>query len=269
MPSPNTAALANPVKQRMHAGDVSLGLNVRLGRSGDIARIAKATGHDFIFIDAQHSIFSLETIGHMAQTALACGVAPLVRVRSCDDPDTSLLLDNGVTGIVFPDVGTAADARRGVETCKFAPIGKRSVTGGYPHFDYRPMPLSESLPLLNDATLVVCMIETRQGLGKIEEIAAVDGVDVIHIGSNDLLAALGKPGKFDDPELASALDRAIAAAAAHGKFAGCGGNRDVERQVQAIRKGVRFVTTQTDIGFLMAAASRWTGDVRQALARRQ
>lgn len=267
MPSPSTAELTNPVNERMKAGDVALGLNVRLGRSGDIARIAKATGHDFIFIDTQHSIFSLETIGHIAQTALACGIAPLVRVRSCDDPDTSLLLDNGATGIVFPDVNTAADARRAVESCKFAPVGKRSVAGGYPHFDYRPVPLAESVRLLNDATLVVCMIETPEGLDNMEEIAAVDGVDVIHIGSNDLLAALGKPGKFDDPVLVAALDRAIAAARAHGKFAGCGGNRDVGRQVDIIRKGVRFVTTQTDIGFLMAAASRWTGDLRQALAR--
>lgn len=258
--------LTNPVKARMKAGEAALGMNIRLARSGDIARIAKATGHDFIFIDAQHSIFSLETITHIAQTALAIGVAPLVRVRSCDDPDTSLLLDNGALGVVFPDVNNAAEARRAVAAAKFPPLGKRSVAGGYPHFDYRSVPLAQSVPLLNDTTLVVCMIETREGLANIEEIAAVDGVDVIHIGSNDLLAALGKPGKFDDPELVQALDRAIAAARKYGKYAGCGGNRDVERQVQVIRKGVRFVTTQTDIGFLMAAAGKWTAGVRDALA---
>jgi len=262
------ALLTNLVKERMQAGEAALGMNIRLGRSADIARIAKATGHDFIFIDVQHSIFSLETIAHIAHTALAIGVAPLVRVRSCDDPDTSLLLDNGALGIVFPDINNAGEARRAVAAAKFPPTGLRSVAGGYPQFDYRSVSLSESVPALNDATLVVCMIETREGLANIEEIAAVEGVDVIHVGSNDLLAALGKPGKFDDPELLAALDRAIAAAKKHGKYAGCGGNRDVERQVQVIRKGVRFVTTQTDIGFLMAAASKWTTGVRDALAGR-
>ncbi len=113
MPAPGDAMPTNPVKERMRAGEVAFGLNVRIARSGDIARIAKTTGHDFIFIDVQHSLFSLETIGHIAQAALGCGVAPLARVRSCGDPDTSLLLDNSVTGIVFPDVNTAADARRG------------------------------------------------------------------------------------------------------------------------------------------------------------
>src|SRR5260221_13267971 len=71
--------LMNPVRQRMQAGGVSLGMPVRLGRSGDIARIARSTGHDFIFIDCQHSLFNLETISHIASTAIACGVATLVR----------------------------------------------------------------------------------------------------------------------------------------------------------------------------------------------
>jgi 2-keto-3-deoxy-L-rhamnonate aldolase RhmA len=106
--------LTNPVRQRMQAGGVSLGMPVRLGRSGDIARIARSTGHDFIFIDCQHSLFNLETIGHLASTAMACGVAPLVRVRGVDAPDVSLLLDNGAMGIVYPDINTAAEARRAV-----------------------------------------------------------------------------------------------------------------------------------------------------------
>ena len=255
----------NPVKARMRAGDVALGLPVRMGRSAEIAHIAKATGHDFIFIDGQHSVFNLETIAHIAQAALAIGVAPLVRVRGVDDPDVSLLLDNGVTGIVYPDVNTAADARKAVDTCRFAPLGNRSVCGAYPHFHYRSRPLAESIRELDAACLVVCMIETVEGLRNIDEIAAVDGIDVLHVGSNDLLVTMGKPGKFDDPEIVAAQDRVIATAKRHGKFAGCGGNRDVERQVQAIRRGAQFVTTQTDIGFLVAAAGGWTQGVRAAL----
>src|SRR5436853_4813696 len=127
MAQPDTTRLTNPVKETLKAGGVSLGMTVRLGRSPDIARIAKATDHDFVFIDTQHSIFDLETIAAIANTALAIGVAPLVRVRGIDDPDVSLLLDNGVTGIIYPDVASAAEARKAVDTCKFAPIGKRSV----------------------------------------------------------------------------------------------------------------------------------------------
>ena len=263
----NANRLTNPVKERLRAGDVALGITVRISRTPDIARIAKATGHDFIFIDTQHSIFGIETIASIAHTALAIGVAPLVRVRGIDDPDVSLLLDNGVTGIIYPDVADAAQARKAVDICKFPPIGKRSVVGGYPHFDFRSVPLTESLPQLNESCLLVCMIETVEGLGNVEAIAAVDGVDVIHLGSNDLLADMGKPGKFDDPYILAAQDRVIKAARDNGKFAGCGGNRDVERQLGAIRRGAQFVTTQTDVGFLAAAATQWTAGVRAGIGK--
>jgi staphyloferrin B biosynthesis citrate synthase len=254
--------LRNPAIERMRADDVALGMVVRLGRSGDIARIAKSTGHDFIFIDTQHAIFSLETIAHIAQVALGCAVAPIVRVRSCEDPDISLLLDCGVTGIVVPDVDTAEHARKAVSTCKFAPIGKRSVSGSYPMFDFRAAPLGDSIRVLNENTLVVCMIETVEGLRNVDEIAKVEGVDVLHVGCNDLLADMGRPGAFGDPDMIAAVEKVMAAARANGKFSGLGGDRDIGRQARFIRDGVRFVTTQTDIAFLMAEASRRTEALR-------
>jgi 2-keto-3-deoxy-L-rhamnonate aldolase RhmA len=267
MPPADMTGVINPAKARMACGDVALGMIVRLARSGDIARIAKTTGHDFIFIDRQHSLFSLETVGHIAQAALGCGVAPLVRARSCDDPDVSVILDNGATGIIFPDVNSAADARRAINACKFPPIGKRSVGGGYPQLDLRPVPIGQAVKILNENTLVVCMIETREGLENAKAIAAVDGVDVVHVGCNDLLTAMGKPGAFGDPEIVAAIERVIAAAAAHGKYAGLGGERDLERQNAFIRKGVRFVTTQTDIGFLMASAGQRTEQIRKSMGK--
>ena len=264
----NAVSISNPVKELLRAGKVALGMNVRLARSGDIARIAKSSGHDFIFIDIQHSLFTVETIGHIAQAALGCGISPLVRVRSCDDPDTSLLLDNGVTGIVFPDISTAAEAQRAVNRAKFPPLGKRSVSGGYPIFDYRAVSPGDAIPALNDNTLVVCMIETKEGLQNIEQIAAVDGVDVIHVGSNDLLTALGKPGTFGSPEHVAAVDRVIAVTKAHGKIPGVGGDRNLNRQAEFIRKGARFITTNSDIAFIMAEASRVTGELRKALEQK-
>jgi staphyloferrin B biosynthesis citrate synthase len=251
--------LTNPLKEMMKAGRVALGMNVRLARSGDIARIAKSTGHDFIFIDGQHAIFSLETIAHIAHTALGCGITPLARVKSVDDQDVQVLLDNGVMGIVYPDVNTVARA-------KFPPLGKRSAAGAYPMFDYRATPAAQTVSALNEATLVVCMIETPEGVNNVEEIAKVDGVDVIHIGSNDLLTAMGKPGQFGDPEGAKAIDRVISVAVRSGKIAGMGGDRYLPRQVEYIRKGARFITTNSEIAFIMAEATRVTTELRRALA---
>src|SRR5262244_2263886 len=227
--------LSNPLKEMMKAGRVALGMNVRLARSGDIARIAKTTGHDFIFID---------------------------------DQDVQVLLDNGVMGIVYPDVNTAAEARRAVAGAKFPPIGRRSAAGAYPMFDYRATPAAQTVSALNDSTLVVCMIETPEGVHNVEEIAKVDGVDVIHIGSNDLLTAMGKPGQFGDPESAKAIDRVIGVAVANGKIAGMGGDRYLPRQVEYIKKGARFITTNSEIAFIMAEATRVTTELRRAIGEK-
>lgn len=253
------------LKARLRAGRPVLGLGVRMSRSADIAHIARGSGHDFLFIDTQHAVFGLETILHIAHAADALGVAPVVRARSLDDPDVPRLLDNGVAGIVFPDIATADQARRAVDIVRFPPLGRRSVAGGYARFDYRPLPLPEATRRLDEETLLAVMVETPEGLENVEAIAAVPGIDVVHLGTNDLLAAMGRPGQFDHPDAVAAQDRVIAAAKARGIAAGCGGNRDVPRQADAIRRGAQFLTTQTDVALLNAAATAWAGGLRAAL----
>ena len=261
-------SLPNPVKECIKSGRPALGMLTRLARSGDIARLAKTTGHDFVMIDMQHALYNLETVGHIAQAALGCGIAPLARLRSYDDQDTAVLLDNGIMGIVFPDVNTAAEAKRAVERAKYPPVGRRSVAGAVPMFDFRAVPAPEMVRALDDNTLVVCMIETPEGLENVEAIAAVPGVDVIHVGSSDLLTAMGTPGAYGTPEHIAALDKVIAAAKKHGKVAGVGGDRNIARQVEFIRKGARFLTTNSDIAFILAEGTRVTGELRKALADR-
>lgn len=258
-PMPN-AALA-----RMHAGNVALGMIVRIVRSGEIALIAKATGHDFLFIDGQHALFDLETIGQMTLAGLGSGVTPVVRVRSSDDPDIPRLLDAGVMGIVVPDVNTAAQAQRVVAAAKFPPLGRRSVGGPSPVFCLQSMPLAANMRALNDSTLVACMIETREAVTNVEGIAAVTGVDVLHIGCNDLLVDMGKPGEFEYPELVDAVARVIAAGKAHNVQIGLGGDKNLERQKAWIEKGVRFITTQSDMAMLTAEATRRVAELRGAI----
>ncbi|MCS0494448.1 aldolase/citrate lyase family protein [Ancylobacter sp. MQZ15Z-1] len=259
---PDIADIANPTRQRLEAGELAVGMIVRVSRTGDVARIARSSGMDFLFIDAQHAIYSRETIAHIGQIALGCGITAMVRVRSCRDPDIPVLLDGGITGIVFPDVNTAEDAQAGVNAARYAPIGRRSATSGYALFDYRPLPQAEAIAIMNRSTLVVCMIETVEGVANAEAIAAVEGVDVILIGLTDLLTSMGKPGQLGDPEAMAAVERVGRACKAQGKFFGVGGDGDPQRQAIYISHGSRFIPTQSDAAFLMAAASRTTQELR-------
>jgi 2-keto-3-deoxy-L-rhamnonate aldolase RhmA len=264
---PDVAVLRNPVKETIAAGGVSFGINVRLSHSSEIARIAKATGHEFLYIDRQHAFFNPETIGHITQTALACGVAPMVRVRRWDDTDMSLYLDSGVLGLVIPDIETVEEAERVVEATRFPPLGKRSLSGQSPHFNYLGVPPGELVSAYEASTLIICMIESRRGLDNVEAIAAVPGVDGLYLGMNDMLVSMGKPGQFDDPEILGALDQIVGAARANSKFVGCGGVDDAERQVRALKTGVQFMTTHSDLALVLNGAAAAIAGVRQAWAQ--
>ena len=256
--------IRNAALERMRDGHLALGMVVRLARSGEIAAIAKASGHDFIFIDTQHALYSLETIGHIIQAALGCDVATIIRVPRFDDPDIAKLLDAGASGIIVADIADAEQARQVVDACRFPPLGKRSVQSTYSVTGYRQYPITSLLAEIENKTLVGCMIETREGMDNLEAIAATPGVDLIHLGCTDLLADMGRTGAFDDPDLVKAVHRIISVCKAEGKFAGLGGDRDLHRLAGYFEKGLLFHTTQTDITYLLEAAAQRTRAMRAA-----
>ncbi|WP_417725700.1 HpcH/HpaI aldolase family protein [Salipiger sp.] len=249
-------------KALLDDGELALGLIVRVVRSAEIVPIALQSGHDFLFLDAQHAVFDPQAVGNIAVAANVAGITPLVRVRGFDDPMIPIWLDAGAGGVIVPDIASAGQARRVVDACRYPPVGKRSFAGPCLALGYEAMPPAAASEALNGETLVICMIETTEGLANVEEIAAVDGVDVLHIGCNDLLMAMGRPGDFACDEIAGAVRQVIAACKGHGKIAGFGGDRDRERQRRYIGEGVCFVTTQADVALLLAAASTRAGELR-------
>ena len=124
------------------------------------------------------------------------------------------------------------------------------------------MPVEETLRLVNDETLVVVMLETPAAIANSEAIAAVTGVDVLLIGTNDLCAELGIPGKFTDAKVENAYRTVIAACHKHGKFPGMGGVYDPPIMERYIRLGMRFILSGSDLAFMMAGARARTGALR-------
>lgn len=113
------------------------------------------------------------------------------------------------------------------------------------------------MPAVNDATMVVVQAETARAIDAIDAIMAVDGVDMVLLGANDLLADLGAPGDFDDPRLMDAYARTISACRQHGKHAGIGGLASRPDLVaRCVALGARYISTGTDLGFLLDAATR-------------
>jgi len=162
------------------------------------------------------------------------------------------LLDAGAMGIVFPHVDTAEQARQLVGNCKYPPLGHRSLGGPMAQLGFRPYPRAESTAAVNKETLLVMMLETPGAIEHAEAIAAVPGVDVLLIGTNDLTLEMGIAGKYDDLQVVRAYDTVIAACRKHGKYPGMGGIYDHPTMEKYIKMGARFILCRSDISFLMA-----------------
>jgi 4-hydroxy-2-oxoheptanedioate aldolase len=261
MPAEIGDILRNHAKEKLLRGEVVASMTVRLVRGVEIARIAKTAGFDSLYVDMEHSSFSLETTGQICMAALAAGVTPLVRVPGV--AEVSRVLDGGALGVIAPHIRSAAQAQEYVTAAKFPPLGERSAAGPLPHLHYRSFPAAEADEALNAATLLIVQFESDEALAKADEIAAVGGVDMVMIGTNDLLADWGIPGQFEHARVREAYAKTIAACRKHGKHVGVGGLASrPQLAAEFVRMGARYVSTGTDLGFLLAAAAAKAKEVR-------
>jgi 2-keto-3-deoxy-L-rhamnonate aldolase RhmA len=249
------SVIPNAAMRRLAAGEVALGLGVRQARTVDIAAIAKTCDYDWLFIDMEHSALDVDTASQIAVAALGVGISPIVRVPGKEHHHASRLLDTGAQGIVVPHVDSVEEAERVVSHCKYPPLGHRSVAGGAPQLNFRNLPVGEATRLLNDETLVVVMLETPRAIASAEAIAAVKGIDVLLIGTNDLCAEMGMPGQFTDEKVVAAYEAVIAACRRYGKYPGMGGVYDQALMQKYIGMGMRFILSGSDLSFLMAGAA--------------
>ena len=259
--------ISNRIKDRIARGEVALCMAVRFARTADIGMIAQSCGFDSIFVDIEHSTITIDTAAQMIAAALPLGVAPLARVPGHDFDMAAQLLDAGALGIICPQVDTAEQAKALVAACKFAPLGHRSVSGAGPLQSYQTTPLGEVNAQGNALTLVIPMLETQQGIENADAIAAVPGIDILLIGSNDLSTELGIPGDLKHPKIRAAYETAMAACKKHGKCLGIGGVRgDAALAADLVKLGARFMIAGLDRGYLMQAAKADVTALRKAIA---
>jgi 4-hydroxy-2-oxoheptanedioate aldolase len=161
-------------------------------------------------------------------------------------------------------VRTAAEAKDVVAAAKYPPLGSRGFSTGLAYLGFRSVPAAEALPAMNQATMVIVQLESAAALAAIEDIVAVEGVDLVLIGTNDLLADLGRPGEYDHPKVRETYERTIATCRKQGKHAGVGGlGARPDLVQQCVAMGARFVATGTELGFLLAAPTERAQQVRK------
>jgi len=252
------------VLDRLAKGEAIAAFGVRSSRTPEIARLAKASGHDLVWVDLEHSTMPIDIAAQICACALDIGIAPFVRIPERDLGVIGRLLDGGAMGIIAPRIETVDEVRQLVAACRFPPLGHRSAIASLPLVRHARLPADVLFDTANRATLVKVLIESEPGVHNLEAIAALPGVDILSIGTNDLSAELGVPGDFRHARVREVHEHALDVCRRAGKPLVIGGIADPAYAAELIRRGAApFLMTGIDTDLLLGAAQ---DKVRLALA---
>lgn len=250
----------NSFKQRLQSGEDLFGLWMSLA-SPVAAEALSESGCDWLLFDTEHAPVEVAGVLPLLQASAAGSAAAIVRPAWNDKVLIKRLLDLGAQTLLIPFVQDVTEAQAAVAAMRYPPSGIRGVAGAT-----RASRFGRAENYLQTAEAELCcivQIETREALGRLEEIAAVEGVDGVFIGPSDLAASLGHLGDTDHRDVQRALFDASDRLNAIGKPAGILATS--EYTARRYRDwGYRFIAAGSDLGLLVAAADGRLTEARVA-----
>lgn len=234
-------------RNKLHT-DLLAGTFLNLG-SATAVEIASEVGFDWLLIDLEHGNGTLADLRAMLLACSQSSASPIVRIPSIEANTVKFVMDSGAAGIMFPFVSSVADAERAVRFMKYPPVGSRGVAGIIRATNYG-RDWKRYFNEANDNGLVIVQIETAEAVEAAEQIAAVDGVDVLFVGPLDLSVSLQCPGDFTPSHFVKALQKVIAACQKQGKTAGILSRPELVKQHREL--GFRFLALGSDAGSVLS-----------------
>ncbi|MAV46685.1 MAG: 2,4-dihydroxyhept-2-ene-1,7-dioic acid aldolase [Alphaproteobacteria bacterium TMED89] len=228
------------------------------------AEVMAHCGWDSVTVDMQHGLIDYQVAVSQFQAISTTDVVPMVRVPWLDAGLIMKVLDAGAYGVICPMINNGNDARMFAHYASYPPLGTRSfgpvrasIYGGADYTDKA-----------NDEIIRMAMVETKEGLEKVDEIVNTDGIDAIYVGPNDLANALGQRPTLDTENevVLRAFETIIKACRSAGKPVGLH-NGSAAYAVRMIKMGFQLVTVQSDAGILKNAASSIVAEIKGGVAK--
>ena len=257
--------MKNVAKEKILKNELCLGVGLRQSRTVDIGKIMATSGYDWLFIDMEHNSMDIDIASQISVAAQDAGITPIVRVPDFAHHHATRVLDCGAMGVVFPHVENVDIAKKLVSYCLYPPKGHRSMTGVLPQLDFKQQAIADVAHTINDNMLIVIMLESPEAIANVDSIAAVDGIDVILIGTNDLCMEMGIPGDYSNPKVKDAYSKVIEACKKYRKTPGMGGVYNEELMSEYINMGMKFILSGSDLSFMMQSALKRSNKLRSFL----
>jgi len=227
-------------------------------RAGHVARCAKlniadpraveivgAAGFDAVWTCMEHVPNTLHDVENQIRAAKIFDMDTIVRVPRGSYSDLLRPLEMDAAAIMVPHVMGAADARQVARQTKFHPVGRRPLDGGGADAGYCALPVPDYIRQANEQRLTIVQIEDPEPMAELDEIAAIEGIDMLFFGPGDFSHGLGVPGQVDDPRIDTARRQVADAARRHGKLAGTVGS--VDTFARLVELGYRLINLADDV----------------------
>lgn len=195
----------------MEKGEIAYGILVALP-SPIIIEMTAYAGFDFAIIDLEHGAISVESLENMIRATEATGLCPFVRVRDSQQESILLALDRGAQGIVVPHLKSPEQALMVSRASRFHPMGSRGMASAGRSAGFGALSPEEFFNTANQETILMLMIEDKEGVEQIDEILSVEGIDMIMAGAGDLAQAYGYPGQPSHPKIREIISKVFATA---------------------------------------------------------
>jgi len=256
----------NSVKRALREGKTVLGTMVVEFTSPEVARMLSAAGFDYIFIDTEHGAFNHESVTNIIRAGRSMDLTCIVRVPDNAYHLIARTLDLGAHGIMVPRTETREQVENIIRAAKYPPWGSRGFGVRPIITDYERGSVAELIERLNEDTIVITQIESKQAIDDIEDLLSVKGVDVALIGPNDLSISLGVPGEHAHPSMIEAMQKVVDTCAKKGIASGIH-VRDMSVLQFWMERGMTFITCDTDVGLLMSAAAQAVSTLRESIKK--
>jgi 2-dehydro-3-deoxyglucarate aldolase len=194
----------NTLKKKLKQREITIGSWITLGNTS-IAEIMAKAGFEWLVVDMEHSVITLDIAQQLIQVIEGCGAIPLVRVGENDATVIKRVMDAGAYGVIVPMVNTRKQAEAAVNAVKYPPVGTRGV--GLARAQGYGSSFEEYRDWLKKESIVIVQIEHIDAVNNLDEILAVKGIDGCIIGPYDLSGSLGVPGNFEHKDVAAALKK--------------------------------------------------------------
>ena len=196
---------------KLASGESVYGISDPLDGIDSAAVIANHSAVDWIWIDAEHGAYWIETV---RQKLAVCpeDTIGLVRIPGSDPKEVEQVLDAGADGVIIPKLRTAEQVREFVESAYYPPKGDRGVAGTVPTTADHDLDISQYYESINEDVFVVVQVETAELVDQIDEVARIEGISSLFLGPADLSHGLGDPFDYETPAFQRAANSILESA---------------------------------------------------------